>query len=284
MPTNKLQKKLQTYQAYSFAKKYYNSPGFEERFKKVPEYIEQYNNNPIYDREEVHPSQIEKKPFDTKIIFKDDETSGYKGGDVNVVTVGEDYYAPYFLSLLNPWLFPAFDYGANAAHEHGHAIENHIKLNHKPEESNEYIPDEVEYSQIFPHFRNSKAYQRERKRHWANSDHYERYPHSEWYYNTNPDSHDGAPTESYADLMAFREALYRHKIYDSTKANNPFTKEHLNEWKKLRKHLRLFSNFTDEQIIQMMNDIAQNNMESSNPIYYAKNGIKIIPRKFRSIK
>lgn len=282
---NEIDKVIQVSQAYNFAKQYYNSPGFNERFKKVPEYIEQYNNDLTYDREEVNPPQIKRQPFDVKTGYrKEDESDYFRDENGRKVTIGTHTFKPYWTSTMLPWVYPFFDYESTASHEYGHAIEDSVELKHKPEGSTEYIPDYIEYSQIFPHLRNSKSYKRELKRHWADRDKYEQDPHSERYYNANPDAHDGAPTDSYADLMAFREALYRYNIYDSTKANNPFTKEHLKKWKSLHKPLRLFNNFTDDQIVQMMNDIAQNNTSSTNLTYYAKSGTKLIPRKFKFIK
>lgn len=98
---------------------------------------------------------------------------------------------------------------------------------------------------FFPHFRNSKSYNKVLfsldPEYW---EFYEAHPMT--VYNVSDVGHDAAPMESYADLMDFREALYRFNIYDSRKAKNPFTKEHLDKWKSLNKHLRLFDNFTDE--------------------------------------
>lgn len=117
-------------------------------------------------------------------------------------------------------------------------------------------PDEeyklyTDYPNIFPHFRNSISYNSVLynlpKEH---QDFYEKHP--EVLQNETSIGHDATPSESYADLMTFREALNRFGVYDSRKANNPFTREHLNKWKKLNKHLRLFDNFTDDQIIEMM--------------------------------
>lgn len=58
--------------------------------------------------------------------------------------------------------------------------------------------------------------------------------------------------------MALRYMLYNNGIYDSRKADNPFTKEHLNKMKEINPEFRLFYNFDDEDIIKMMNTVAYN--------------------------
>lgn len=76
--------------------------------------------------------------------------------------------------------------------------------------------------------------------------------------------HDLQPNESKADLDALRFMLYQDKIYDAGK--QPFTKELLQKAKTKysdTQSKRLFKNFSDDDIIWMMNNIAKNN--TSNP-------------------
>jgi hypothetical protein len=54
-------------------------------------------------------------------------------------------------------------------------------------------------------------------------------------------------------------------IYDVRKANNPFTKQHIDQFKKKnRDKVRLLGNFSDADIIWMMNNVAQNNTSTNN--------------------
>ena len=90
------------------------------------------------------------------------------------------------------------------------------------------------------------------------------------------DLHDASPSESYADLFLLRKKLLDSGVYDIRKANNPFTKQHLEQFKKKNKDkIRLFDNFSDEDIIWMMNNVAQNNMNNNNQNQYAKQGGKM---------
>lgn len=80
------------------------------------------------------------------------------------------------------------------------------------------------------------------------------------------DIHDGSPSESYADLFLLRKKLLDSGVYDSRKANNPFTKDHLDKFIKQNKDkIRLFDNFSPEDIIWMMNNVAQNYKKIKNP-------------------
>lgn len=88
--------------------------------------------------------------------------------------------------------------------------------------------------------------------------------------------HDINASEQYADLLMLRNELYRMGIFNSLKQNskNPFTKEHLKIFKKFNPKFRMFNNFTDDEIVNLMNTIAYNptyNIEYTNQAAYGGN-------------
>lgn len=75
--------------------------------------------------------------------------------------------------------------------------------------------------------------------------------------------HDKSTLERYADIQAIRYLMYADKVYDPGKEN--FTAEHLKILKenylkrdKLADYKRFFELHTDDQIIKLMNILAQN--------------------------
>lgn len=90
--------------------------------------------------------------------------------------------------------------------------------------------------------------------------HSDRYP--QLIPNKTVNSHDKSAQESYADLIAFRKYLKDNKIYDSGSTID-FDNRHLKKVKEKAKQnddfLRLLHNFTDSEIINIMNTVAYNN-------------------------
>ena len=113
------------------------------------------------------------------------------------------------------------DWTTIAGHEAGHMIDSYLSP----------FGSEGRYSGAFPIFKKTKSTDSE---------------------------HDAKPEESYADLFSFRTALFELGIYDS-RDTLPFTYDHLRKFKESGKYNRLLENFSDEDIIWMMNNIAQNN-------------------------
>lgn len=145
-----------------------------------------------------------------------------------------------------------YDKKSAIAHELGHAIEHSLRFVSKSSVGDIY---NERYSTLYPIFRRNKQYQFLLNKLVD--------PKLQKLFNTNPSryyrySHDAQPSESYADLMALRYMLYNNGIYDSRKADNPFTKEHLNKMKEINPEFRLFQNFDDNDIIKMMNTVAYN--------------------------
>ncbi len=97
-------------------------------------------------------------------------------------------------------------------------------------------------------------------------------------------SHDDRPSENYADLINLRYLLNQLNIYDSRKANNVFQQIHLNRFKSKYKPGtslgvdRLFKNFSDQDIIEMMNTVAQKNIPNENEPLYARRGTRLVKR------
>lgn len=81
--------------------------------------------------------------------------------------------------------------------------------------------------------------------------------------------HDSRPSESKADLDALRFRLFKDKIYDT--GTQEFNPELLKKAKELYKDdnivNRLFQNYSDEDLIYLMNHVAKNNSNINRPIY-----------------
>jgi len=81
--------------------------------------------------------------------------------------------------------------------------------------------------------------------------------------------HDSRPSESKADLDALRFRLYEDKIYNT--GTEQFSPELLKQAKEKYKDdnmvNRLFQNFSDDDLIYLMNNIAKNNTKNNRPVY-----------------
>lgn len=234
--------------ANNFVQSYYNSPGFKQRLKEnyYPEYV-----TPYLDRRYNYLISYQFVPKE-KI-----------GKDNNVIYEGmADPRLPEIGLLNDEYVF---------AHELGHNID--YLLSSKK--------DSKDYSERYPIFRKNKALQA-----LLNNPKYSEVaknkPNS--LASLDDQTHDAQPAESYSDLIAMRDMLYRAGIYDSRKANNVFMKEHLKAFKDINPNFRLFKYFSDDDIITMMNEVAQNNISQDNQNLYAKRGAKLVPKKFKRLK
>jgi hypothetical protein len=81
--------------------------------------------------------------------------------------------------------------------------------------------------------------------------------------------HDQDPYENKADLNSFRYNLKQQGIYDAGKED--FNEEHLKKAKKTFAKDRLLKNYSDKDLIWLMNNIAQNE-QSDEDINIAQNG------------
>lgn len=232
---NKNKSKEQSYEeAWNFINSYINSPGFKRRL---------YNHN-------SSNNAVLNKPS-----LKSSSYSSYNPLD-NIVYLGNDY---------NKYGIPNLQYAA--AHELGHAVDTSMS---------EHINPSKLYSYTYPIFYNNskfreveQLYKQKFKKDLLSD------PKAldQTVKNNYKEFHDAFPSESYADLMSLRTQLYRAGIYDSRKANSPFTKQHLEQFKKINPDFRLFKYFSDEDIITMMNEVAYSPID--NQLLYAKQGTKM---------
>jgi hypothetical protein len=75
-------------------------------------------------------------------------------------------------------------------------------------------------------------------------------------------NHDLRPDENKADLNGFRFILNQEGIYDARKEQ--FTKEHLNKSKNNSIKNRLLKNYSEKDLIWLMNNVAQSNKDNNN--------------------
>lgn len=250
-----------------FAVSYFRSKGFDSRYKKhFPDFVKFIKQrNPkvpiiLRDVNKINRIKLYLSTIDQYNTFLN--TLGYSSKD-----------SPYLV------------------HEFGHAIANAItpfskkdfskysdtyKYNNSIYDFNLNNSGEL-YSYSYPIFKKNKSYQ-------IYSQKYKNYDNevAKYYHNgdKNLNGHDADPSESYADLFLLRYDLNESKIFDS-RTTNIFTQKHLNQFKKSKyyeRNKRLFNNFSDEDIITMMNTVAENNSQKNNQFYYAKKGMKLIPR------
>lgn len=79
------------------------------------------------------------------------------------------------------------------------------------------------------------------------------------------------PSETYSRMNEFR---YNTKIQPTQKVDKKFLDEHRKELKDSRLDV-----YTDESLIWLFNEIAQNNTQTDNQSIYAKKGIKLISKR-----
>lgn len=249
----------------NFAETYINSPGFKQRLNRM------LNRNPNV---EVTRSNVPlAKTFRTNAGNPSQNIYSHSKDKNEILTASN----------------PKYDYRHSIFHEFGHGVDFmfNATLNGKP----------IRYSSLYPqlHQMNKETQSRigkmtdeERKNFYrqnsrdtvVNDIGGEEY----WKY------HDILPGENYADLFDFRQQLQEAGIYDSTKANNPFTQEHLNKARQLIKNnyrigsARFLKQYNDNNIINIMNTVAYNDRQSDeNQPVYAKQGIKIDNRTSKLI-
>ena len=267
--------------ARDFVVSYYNSPGFRERFHKLEKRILNEYNNSSYNPDKLGnytKTRILKYPLKLKTIRGNDSiaNNAYYNRDTHNIDIGN-----FSKSSLEKF----GGYSGVTAHELAHAIDNSLILQARdsffddmPELQNEYSKFHNailgKYSGIYPIFRKSKSYVKFRN---SLSD------NSKRAYDVNPSfeyesNHNGDPGESYADLMTLRNALNKAGVFDSREAGQEFKQEHLNKFRSIdNTQYRLFDNFSDDEVIWMMNNVAQNNniLKDNDYISYAEQGGKM---------
>lgn len=263
--------------AVNWVKSYYGSPGFMERFTSNNNDFMRYRGSEYdpnkdgykdskryYDLEirnglKLTPLAIEKVSFvpsdlelahNAEYNFDDKEIKIGKKYSGLLGTIGD-----FFNSM-------PFMYDYVAAHEAGHGMAESIKHILVDQFGQQYNPatligyKEQSYTDMLPALRANKMYQR-----LISS---AKYADSKDYINLNPEmlelseqNHDALPKEGYADLVALRYLMAKHNIYDSKLANNPAEQKHIAAIKKLYPKLRIFKLYDDDQLLYMLNSIAQ---------------------------
>ena len=102
--------------------------------------------------------------------------------------------------------------------------------------------------------------------------------------NTNTkQGHDSETDEKHADQWGLKYLLYKEGIHDA-REDNDITLDQVKELRKRYPNLRPFKQMSDEQLMFQINHVAQNKVEDSNTnkSYFAKNGIKLTPKKYQS--
>ena len=235
----KQQVKNEYNKAFDFVNKYVHSQGFAQRYAKY---------HPLGDIRTFLQGKLRKPSL--RISYN-------KGSNYNVNTTDitinpkEDYtldrYSNSLYDLYNKYGITDLPNGSVMGHELGHYINRVV--------SNKNNFDTAPFYSLRVLFRNYSP---------LHSDNYPQLTP-----NKKVNEHDSRRSENYSDLIDFRRMLYNDKIYDSTKANNPFTKAHLKKAKEKYKDqfIRLFNSFTDDRIINIMNTVAQNNNQNNKQRY-----------------
>lgn len=216
--------------AKDYANKYIYSEGFNERYNKF------------------HPKgkfrQSLKNIQFPKLFIQKGEGSHYNIDNGNIyIDPEQDYiydrHGYDIYDLYNKYGITEFPRGTVETHELGHHLDRELgKRTNYNHSIIGWILDNFETS---------------------NPKHSSFYPQLTPTKNIN--DHDKDRSENWSDLLDYRRLLDENKIYDSTKANNHFTKQHLNKSKEVFKDdfIRIFNTFTDDEIINIMNTVAQNN-------------------------
>ena len=234
------EKKKAVSQGINYILDYYNSPGFLWRLRNArylsPEDFTITNFQGLEN----------KPPIDVVVDYesdKDQPDAFYTGSidDEHSISIGSD-------SLFDIY---KGNWQQVGAHEIMHGVDEALKAN---------IPQLVEsgnnWSESFPIFKQENKINKLGLMDDPNitDELYREY------------LHNSQPVEAYADLGAFREALYRLGIYDSRDIV-PFTREHLEAFKKTGEYARLLEYYDDEDIIWMMNNIAMNDTPEEQLFY-----------------
>lgn len=244
--------------AKNFIEAYVNSQAFKQRL--ISNSWHEGFRNSKYDPARngkykwvYKPSQLNIKP--APVRGSDGPKYDYETGEVE--------YLPMNIPLKDNGEIIANSYDEVFSHELGHALDGSIYrylINNKPNIKFEGKDVWNGYSRSIPILRQNKLYQNIIKQRKPSN---ESYVDSFMNYST---QHDAFPEENYADLIQMRYLANKYKIFDSLNPNAKFTKEHLKQYKKLKVPTRFLKNFSDDQIIWMMNNVASRNKNTDNEV------------------
>lgn len=238
-------------EAKKFIENYSKSQGFKQRFLagkwkegfRNSKYDPAVNGQYIWD---FTPRRLQIKPKPIR---------GNKDTEYNYDTREIEY---------TPLRIPKEKYDEVFSHEFGHALDSaiHRYLYNNIGKSINFTNRDVwnSYSRSIPILRQNKLYQNIIKQKKPQNERFvDRFAPYEY-------NHDAMPEENYADLIQMRYLSNKYGIFDSLKPNIKFTKEHLNKYKKLNVPTRFLHNFSDDQIIWMMNNVASTNKHTDNEV------------------
>lgn len=275
-----------------FAKRYVGSPGFNERLNRRLNELKNDYSTSIYGwNVTLNPSYLDN----TVLNLYEGDGQSWANSSGNTLNMSE----------RGMWGLPKKPGRHTMAHELGHLVDNGvIKMYSSPF----YLPNlksRIQYSSIYPQLRRNK-YAKEAIKAGIRPDSimFKDVYDTAYSKNKNTKYHDAFEQEPYADFFQMRYELDKLGLYDSTKANNKFTKEVLDKFRKTTNSgqginggypykmaiKRIFDNFTDDQIIEIMNTVAEvdpskqlNEQLSPDPsqAYYAKRGIRLIKKPKR---
>lgn len=285
----KIQEGRQEYQNIkNYAKRYVTSPGFNQRFQRK---MGKLNADSWFSpwSYTINPNYLDKTVF--SLLAGDG--SSWANADTNT------------LNMTEKGLFRQ-----TMAHEMGHLLDRGIISLYKrsPTLLHPFNKEVIQYSSIYPELRQNKQ-TRAAIKNGVRPNSYMTKAENDALYGKykgvsydkgNSSYHDAFEQEPYADFFLMRYALDKLNLYDSTKANNPFTKGILQKFKKITNRgkgtkgyhynmsiKRIFDNFNDDQIIKIMNTVAETDPSKQlndqtildpNQTYYAKKGTRLIKK------
>lgn len=269
-----------------YASKYVGSPGFLERF--YSRYYELPSEYPEYSWSyRINPNKINKVKLK---LWKGD---GYSFADAGSNTINMTE-----IGMGSGW-WPRHPGRRSMTHEMGHLIDDNVVNVFRTDKNGK--KEKMQYSTLYNKQLLTGDEGRRILKAGIRSNNYLTAKEQDELYSKYKDKyHDGFDIEPYADLFQMRYLLDKLDLYDSTKKNNKFTKEILQEFRrktnngeglgKVPYHMaikRILQQHSDEEIIDMMNTIAKldSRQQLKNKLrpdpsqaYYAKRGTRLIKK------
>lgn len=272
-----------------YASKYVGSPGFNEKFDS--RFIEVASEHPEYSWSyRLNPDKI------NKVKLKLWTGDGYSFADaanntINMTEIG-----------MGGW-WPGHPGRRSMTHEMGHIIDDNVVDVFRTDKNGK--KEKMQYSTLYNKQLLTGNEGRRILKAGIRSNNYLTSKEQDNLYSKYKDKyHDGFDIEPYADLFQMRYELDRLGLYDSTKANNKFTKEILDEFRRITNNgevtnggykyrmaiKRILQQHSDDEIINMMNTVAKldSRQQLKNKLrpdpsqaYYAKKGIRLIKKSRR---
>ena len=278
MANKRTKNKLKLNKGAEYIISYYNSPGFDEKFYALGPILKDFRESSDYPKS-LSAKQRTKlvKTALPNIKFEDDGISSIFQADNTFKYLPQDNKIIYSENIFgdigyNPLIgTPYSDFDNMGAAAMGAVVNNAIK--HKQALNNDYyVNTNIPYANIFPQFRNNIRKSEYSQYVGNNTDPIEGLYGNPMY---SERSAVNLPNSTYTKLMQLRYELYKHGIYDSRKKDNPIKQKQIDQYKQKvdkSQYNNLFQNFTDQQIIDMLNTIAYNPDMDSKDAYYAKRG------------